>query len=186
MIPETISEQLKLPKIGQLGYVVPDINEGIAYCREVLGIRPWMLLDEKPEPCLQYGKEICIHLKIALAYAGSMQIELIQVMDGESLHLDHLTKPEGMLHHLGFMVQDVNRRLEECRRLGIGVLQRGTIRDAGFTVDYAYLDTVAPAGIILELIQWRLGPISLPVNKLVFNAVCRAGSRTLFRGRVIN
>ena len=186
MISDTISEQLRLPKIGQLGYVVPDVNEGIAYCREVLGIKPWMLLDEKPEPCLQYGKDVHIRLKIALAYAGPVQIELIQVIEGESLHLDHLAKTEGILHHLGFMVQDVGKRLEECRRLGIGVLQRGTIRDAGFTVDYAYLDTVAPAGIILELIQWRLGPISLPVNKLVFNAVCRAGSRTLFRGRVIN
>ncbi len=112
MIPGTISEQLRLPKIGQLGYVVPDIDEGIAYCRGVLGIKPWMLLDEKPEPCLQYGKEVHIRLKIALAYAGSMQIELIQVMDGESLHLDHLTKPEGMLHHLGFMVKNVNKRLE--------------------------------------------------------------------------
>lgn len=83
------------------------------------------------------------------------------------------------------MVQNLDKRLDACREMGIGILQRGTIKDIGLTIDYAYLDTVDEAGIILEFIQWRLGPIPLPINKLVHNLVCWAGSRTLLKGRVI-
>lgn len=185
MIPDTLREQLRLPKLGQIGHVVTDINETISYCKDAFGIGPWLLLDERPDPCNEKGKEIHPLLRIALAYAGPVQIELIQVMEGESLHLNHIKESKEGAHHLGFMVQDINKRLDACNKMGIGVLQRGTIRESGFKVDYAYLDTVDQAGIILELIQWRLGPIPLPTNRFTFNMVCWAGSKTLFRGRVI-
>lgn len=185
MIPDAVREELRLPEVGQVGYVVADIGKTIAYCKDTFGIGPWMLLDERPSPCIQKGLEVNPLLRIGLAYAGRVQIELIQVLEGESMHLSHLERPEAEVHHLGFVVRDIDRRLDECQRIGVDTLQRGTIRDSGFTVDYAYLDTVDRAGIILELIQWRLGPIPAPVSRSVHNFVCWAGSRTLFRGRII-
>lgn len=185
MISDDIKKQLRLPKLGQMGYVVTDIDKAIAYYKETVGISPWILLDERPDPCIEKGKEIDPLLRIALAYSGPVQIELIQVAEGESLHLNHIKESKEGVHHLGFMVQDIDSRLDACHKMGIGVLQRGTIKDTGLTVDYAYLDTIDRAGIILEFIQWRLGPIPLPINRFVFNVACWAGSRTLLKGRVI-
>jgi hypothetical protein len=116
---------------------------------------------------------------------GSVQVELIQVMEGESVHLNHPDKSSWRIHHLGFMVQDIDKRLKACQKLGIDVLQRGTIKDIGFTVDYAYLDTVQPAGVVIEIIQWRVGALPLPSNRLTFNILCLAGSGTFLKGRVI-
>jgi len=185
VIPDTVRKQLRLSKLGQIGYVVTDIDRTITYCKDAFGMSPWILLDERPDPCIQQGELIHPLLRIALAYAGPIQIELVQVMEGDTFHLRHTRELEGKIHHLGFMVQDVDKRLYDCEQMGIGVLQRGTIKDAGFTVDYAYLDTIGHAGVILELIQWRLGPLPFPTNRMVFNLVCLAGSWTVLKGRVI-
>ncbi len=184
-LPDDIAEKLKLPEVGQIGYVVRDVGETIAFCRDMYGIRPWMILEERPDPCIERGKEVHPVLRIGLAYAGPAQLELIQVVEGETFHSKHLEKPEAEVHHLGFMVQDLEKRLDACSGTGIEVLQRGTIRESGFNVDYAYLDTVEQAGIVLELIQWRLGPIPIPINRSMHNLVSRLGSATIFRGRII-
>ena len=186
MIPDSIVKELGLPKVAQIGYVVADLSEAIAFCRDAFGMRPWLVQEERPEPCVQRGEEVHPVLKIALTYAGPVQIELIEVLEGETFHLDHVREAKEGPHHLGFTVPDVDKRLDACRSMGIGVIQRGTIHETGFVVvDYAYLDTVDRAGIVLELIRWHLGPISVPFNRSLFNFVCRLGSRTLFRGRVV-
>ena len=185
MVPDTVKKRLRLPRLGQIGYVVTDVNETMSYYKDTFGVGPWILSDTKPEPCIENEKEVHPVLRIALAPVGSVQMELIQILEGESYHLNHLKESKGGLHHLGFMVRDLDRRLDACREMGICILQRGTIKDVGMTVDYAYLDTVDEAGIILEFIQWRMGPIPLPINRLVHNLVCWAGSRTLLKGRVI-
>jgi catechol 2,3-dioxygenase-like lactoylglutathione lyase family enzyme len=185
MVPKAVAKQLKLPRLGQIGYVVKDIDKAVLYYKDTLGIRPWMLLDERPEPCIEKDEEVHPLLRIALAYTGPIQLELIQVLEGESVHLKHPAESLWRVHHLGFMVQDIERRLNASQELGIGVLQRGTIKDIGFTVDYAYLDTVNEAGVVIEFIQWRLGALPLPVNRLVFNTLCLAGSGSFLKGRVI-
>jgi|GEM_PF-192308 len=185
MISEDIKRQLRLPGLGQLGYVVDDINKTIAYYKDIFGIGPWVLLDERPNPCVEKGKDVAPLFKIALAYMGPVQIELIEIAEGESFHLNHVKGSKGGVHHLGFMVHDLDQRVDACHKIGIEILQRGTIKDKGFIIDYAYLDTADQAGIILEFIRWRLGPIPLPINKLTFNIACWAGAKTLLKGQVI-
>jgi catechol 2,3-dioxygenase-like lactoylglutathione lyase family enzyme len=185
MMAESVVKHLKLPGLGQIGYVVKDVDKTVLYYKDTLGIRPWMLLDEKPEPCIEKGKEVHPLLRIALAYTGPIQLELIQVVEGESVHLNHPAESQWRVHHLGFMVQDIDKRLDACQKLGIGVLQRGTIKDVGFTVDYAYLDTLEEAGVVIEFIQWRVGALPLPTNRLIFNTLCGAGSGSFLKGRVV-
>src|SRR4030042_2727926 len=182
MVSESIVKKLKLPGLGQIGYVVQDIDKTVSYYKNTLGVRPWMLMEERPEPCIERGKEVHPLLRIALAYMGAVQIELIQVMEGESVHLNHPADSPWRIHHLGFMVQDINKRLDACRELGIDVLQRGTIKDIGFTVNYAYLDTVQEAGAVIEFIQWRLGALPLPVNWVFFYHFCSCGATPLPQG----
>jgi len=185
MISDAVKKQLGLPEVGQIGYVVTDVPNTITYYKDAFGISPWMLLDERPHPCIERGKEVHPLLRIALAYEDSVQLELIQVMEGETFHLNQVKEGKEEAHHLGFMVHNINKRLDDYRRRGIEILQRGTIKDSGLTIDYAYLDTVDEMGIIIELLQWRLGPVPLPVNRRVFNFLCLVGARTFLKGRVI-
>ena len=185
MVSSTVRKRLRLPKLGQVGYVVTDLEKTMAYYKDTLGMRPWILLDAKPDPCIERGQEIHPRLKIAVTYSGPVQIELIQVTEGESFHQRHLEQSKGGVHHLGFMVRNIDKRLDDCQSAGLSVLHRGTISDVAYTVDYAYLDTVEEAGIILEFIQIRLPLIPLPMNSLVHNIACLVGPRTLLKGRVV-
>jgi hypothetical protein len=185
LVPDHVRERLGLPRVGQVGYVVSDAHGSIDRHKDAYGLKPWLVIDTHSHDCVLRGSEVQSVLRIGLAYSGPVQVELIQVLEGESIHREHPNELEGEPHHLGFMVRDIDKRLSDCRRLGIGILQRGTIRETGITVDYAYLDTLDTAGIILELIQWRVGPVPMPTNRLVFNLVCAIGAKTVFRGRVI-
>ncbi len=154
---------LHLPKLGQIGMVVRDMEKTMNYYRDTFGIRPWVVFEGEPVFAVQRGENVNPTLKIGLSYIGDVQLELIQVLKGKTYHTDLLEKGEG-LHHLGFMVKDIEKRLEACSMLGIDVIQKGRISSKGFTVDYAYLDTVKIGGVIFEFIQTRLGPVKITMS----------------------
>jgi methylmalonyl-CoA/ethylmalonyl-CoA epimerase len=89
-------------------------------------------------------------LKTGFLYLGEVQIELIQVISGETLHTKFLEERGEGLHHLGFFVDDLENELTELEKEGIKVLDRGTVQGI---VKFAYLDTEEALGVILELIQ---------------------------------
>ncbi|MBM4325912.1 MAG: hypothetical protein FJ118_02000 [Deltaproteobacteria bacterium] len=159
------SNALNLPKVGQIGILVYDVEKTRAHYEKVYGIKPWIVFEKKPEFTIEKTGPVDATLKIATAYLGTVQLELIQVVSGRSYYNETLDVREG-LHHLGFMVNDLEKRLEICKANGIGVLQRGQIKLKLITVDYAYLDTAAQGGIIFELIQTRIGPIKMKMNRL--------------------
>ncbi len=173
MISPDIKKRLKLPKLSQVGYVVSDVAEAMSYYRDTLGLGPWMVRLEKPDPCIENDKRVYPSIKIAIAYMGSVQIELIQIMEGESFHLKHLEQSNGGIHHLGFNVQDIDKRLDACQKAGVGILQRNTIKGTGYTVECVYLDTFEQAGVIIEFIQARFGRIPLPNNRWTHSIAAR-------------
>lgn len=186
IVPNHVKSLLRLPNVGQIGYVVEDVYRAVKEWQIAHQRVPWLILDHN-HLCTFRRKQGRCTLRIALAYEGPLQIELIQVLDGETIHVGAASKPEGQFHHLGFMVRNLHHRIEHCERNGAQVIQKGTIKSAGFTVDYAYLDTSAIGGsdLILELIQWHLGPLQIPINRLVFSISCALGSWSVFRGKIV-
>lgn len=159
------SNALNLPKVGQIGILVYNVEKTRSHYEKVYSIKPWIVFEKKPEFAIERTGPVDATLKIATAYCGGVQLELIQVVSGRSYYNETLDVREG-LHHLGFMVNDLEKRLEICRANGIGVLQRGQIKLKLVTVDYAYLDTATQGGIIFELIQTRIGSIKMKMNWL--------------------
>lgn len=164
---------IKLPHLGQIGIVVYNATRTMEHL-ESLGIGPWMLWEGTPEFTIEKQGPVNASLKILMAYSGSVQIELIEVTSGRSYYNDTLDKREG-LHHLGYMVNNLEKRIEECKAAGIEVLQRGQIKSKGFTVDYAYMDTQASCGVIIEFIQSKLGPLPLKMNRFTHALACKLG-----------
>lgn len=155
---------LKVPRLGQLGIVVRDIDRTIDYYQGVFGIGPWAVFRGEPEWCLEAGERVSFLGRIAMAQAGSVQIELIQILEGRSLHSDFLGERDEGLHHVGFFVTDVAARVQAARDAGIEVLQHGRLKQLGLSIEYAYLDTTGTGGVIMEFIEPRFLGVPFPLR----------------------
>ena len=91
-------------------------------------------------------------MRLALAGAGP-QIELIEPLTGPSLYHEWLDEHGEGLHHIGMRVPDLQAGIRDMAERGWDVLQSG--RGYGLDGDggFAYLDTTAELGVILELIE---------------------------------
>jgi hypothetical protein len=185
LVSEEARASLGLPVVSQVGYVVEDVYLAIEAWRNTHGKGPWLVLDHD-HPLLLLGKSTRSKLRIGLAYEGPLQIELIQVLEGETIHRG-AAREQSRIHHLGFNVRDLGRRLEYCQRQGAKMLQRGTIRSAGMTVNYAYFEatSIGSPDLILELIEWRLGILPIPASRLLFSTLLTLGAWNVFRGKVV-
>ena len=85
-VPETVRKKLRLPVIGQLGFVVRDTEETARYYERVFGLGPWSIMDGETAECTNRGKPVTIRGKIGVAQVGAVQFELIQIQEGESIH----------------------------------------------------------------------------------------------------
>ncbi|MHA2225701.1 MAG: VOC family protein [Candidatus Hodarchaeales archaeon] len=132
----------KYSKIDQIGIVVQDVEATLKIYKEMFGVEPFWTL----ESAINSAK-----LKIGLFYFNEIQMELIQVLEGTSIHSTFLEQRGEGLHHLGFFIDDIQLELAYLEKCGINVLQRGMVLEM---VKFAYLDTEKSLGIILELIQF--------------------------------
>ncbi len=147
MTADDIKQQLQLPGVGQIGVVVEDVDRTIAFYESTFGIGPWDIREVGAPNVWDRGEEKQIKARLAFADFGQVEIELIQILEGDSLHLAFLREHGEGLHHLGFFVKDFAAKLEQAKAMGFEVLQVDPFGQA-----YAYLDTRQPGGIIFELI----------------------------------
>ncbi len=86
----------------------------------------------------------------AFAQSGSVELELIQVLEGETIHTEFLREKGEGLHHLRFKVDDLDAKLAGLAKEGIDVIFRKNLNG----VDFAYLNTDRFGGIMIELIEY--------------------------------
>jgi len=143
----------KLGEIKQVGIVVRDIEKAIKVYENVFGIGPFQIFELDSER-LQNVKvddtEGPLRARLAFAKSGDLEIELIQILEGRTVFTDFLDKYGEGIHHLGFLVQDLDLELEKMKASGIKVIQKGISRGKN---KYAYLDSAKTCGVIYELIQ---------------------------------
>jgi hypothetical protein len=80
-----------------------------------------------------------------------MMIELIELIEGKTIHEQFLKERGEGLHHLGFEVQDLKESVARAERLGFKVTQSWQREDG---LGFAYLDSDKIGGVIFEMIQW--------------------------------
>jgi len=141
--------KFKLETVDHIGIVVRDCEKVIETWERMFGIGPWAIREMSgttPE-----GKTVTA--KVAFAYMGDLEIELIQISKGKTLHSEFLeTHGEG-LHHLGFFVDDVDGEAASLVAKGAKVI----VQNPG----WIYLDCGGPGGVIFELMG-RRGKITGP------------------------
>lgn len=149
---------LQLPPLTQVGIVVPNLEETVAYYQEKLRIGPILRFPDFQklgyEETYYKGEPEKFNSAFAFFRLGDMEVEIIQPLYGRSIYRDFLEAGRQGLHHLGFDVYgDFDQRLAAYAELGIGVLMNGKGPNRAF----AYLDTEKIGGVIFELIE-RGGP----------------------------
>ena len=142
--------------IAQIALVVKDLEQSVQNWFHILGVGPWHFYTYG-EPLVKrmtrHGKPAEYRMRVALANVGPMRIELIEIMEGDTVYQEFVDQHGYGVHHLGILVDDMATALEQARAAGFEMTQDGS----GFGPDddghYAYLGTEAALGTTLELIQ---------------------------------
>jgi len=169
--------RMTLPNIHQIGILVKDITEAVAYYTKLLNIVRWYRSSTVKHEAIYQGKPITPDLDIVIAFQGALEIELIQVKGvEENVYSDMIGKCDGGIHHLGFMISGYDKKIEEMRANGVEVIQSGVITTKGSAVTrYAYLDTIRQCGIISEFIATTLKGLPMPHCRFIMDVGCITG-----------
>ena len=90
-------------------------------------------------------------MRVALGFArsGNVQIELIQPVRGEGIHVEFLARYGPGAHHLGFLVDDLDALVASAASEGFPKVMSGHFG----SVRLCYLDTFDARGLYVELIE---------------------------------
>ena len=105
-----------LPPVAQLGYVVRSIDASVALYEPLFG--PFRRMDGSVQGADYRGRLADCELRLAFAWSGSLEIELIEWVSGESPHREFLEKGREGMHHLQFRVEDCDAWVARLERLG--------------------------------------------------------------------
>jgi catechol 2,3-dioxygenase-like lactoylglutathione lyase family enzyme len=143
-------------RIDQVGLVVRDLDGTLRAYWHRLGVGPWRIYTYGPplvKDMTYRGRRQDHRMRVAFAMLGPLMLEVIQPLEGPSIYHEFLGTGREGLHHLAMYVDDFDGTVAALERLGYPVIQSG--RGYGLHGDgaYAYLDTAAELGLILEVAQ---------------------------------
>ena len=142
--------------ITQIALVVRDLDATVERYHGLFGIGPWHFYTYgKPlVRAMSYrGEPADYRMRLALSYFGPTRVELIELVEGDTVYGDFVEAHGYGVQHLGVLVDDMGAALREAADFGYEMTMDGS----GFGLDgdghYAYLDTEEDLGFVLELIQ---------------------------------
>lgn len=138
----------------QVAYVVTDLDESVRHWADVLGVGPWSVWTMGPDvvtEALYHGAPARFGFRHALAWSGSVQIELVEPFEGPSIFDDQLTAHGPGLNHIGRLADDHAAASAELVERGFTPLQSATFGASG---DGRFAYFASPNGdSIVELIH---------------------------------
>ena len=136
--------------IHQIGVIVKDLDKTVSFLTAI-GLGPFIIRNAKHSAATVKGKKESYEVRIAISQQGPLQFELIEYVEGKTIHKDFLdTKGEG-LHHIRFMVSDLDNVISKFSKIGIDVLQEDRFENGG---GIAYMDSGKTGGIVMGITQY--------------------------------
>jgi hypothetical protein len=96
---------------------------------------------------------------------GSPQYELIEPLDGPSIHADWLAERGEGFHHVGYVVSSVAQTTAEMEAAGHPVIARIHSFGAAGDGDAAYYDTADALGFLVEAVE---PPAAMPPTDFTY------------------
>jgi len=149
---------IKDGQLDQIGIVVSDIEKVASSFQNLLGIGPFEYFDmpgEVPDDSAEYyGNPGCWELKLAFAQSGPLKLELIQPVSGKSIFMDFLNEHGPGLHHLRYIVPDIEKCISGVKKKGFQIISKG--RGIHTNSTWAYIDTREILDGVLIEVRLRL------------------------------
>lgn len=111
---------LGLPAMDQVGFVYHDIEAAIAKYEPLFG--PFTRMNPGPYEYEYRGTPEESELKLAFGRSGDIEIELIEWVSGGTPHKEFLDAGREGMHHLRFIVDDMEAMVSKAAELGFGAV----------------------------------------------------------------
>jgi methylmalonyl-CoA/ethylmalonyl-CoA epimerase len=142
-----------LARIGaglfQQAFVVADLAAAESAARATLGCSEFVNL---PATDLDYdlrGERVSCAIALGFARSGNVQVEFLQPVRGQGLHVEFLASNGPGAHHLGYLVDDINDVVRLAEQHGFSRLMGSTFG----SLTFCYLDTFDEIGLYVELVE---------------------------------
>jgi hypothetical protein len=153
VVIEPSSLDVDLPELSQVGLVVTDLEASMEQYAGLLGVSPWSVFRFEPPELADTtyrGERTDQRWRLAIADTGTIEIELIEPIEGDNSYTAHLDEHGPGLHHVAcFAFDDPAGVVDQFEAGGVELLQSGVYQGGGFW----YLDTREELGTILEVVE---------------------------------
>ncbi|MEM7359316.1 MAG: VOC family protein [Pseudomonadota bacterium] len=142
----------KLPELMQFSFVVEDLESAIQHWAQNFHVGPFFVSEHIPyKSCLYLGQPIDLDMSVAIAYNGSIQIELVkQHNDSPSIFREFMLNRGDGLQHVAMISEDLSADLARYAANGVTPVQEGEAENG---TRFAYLNTDRIPGTMLELVS---------------------------------
>lgn len=136
----------------QVAWVVKDIAKAETFFTQIMGVKKFVHVDSQAQDNegTYLGQAGDWVIRIALAYAGDTQIELIQPLSGKSIFADDLARYGDAVQHVAYWIDEseYEAAAHHLEASGYPLIQgfKGRIGRVG------YFDTRAAIGVVTEII----------------------------------
>jgi len=141
--------------IVQVAVVVTDLEAYVTRHTAMVGDGPWRVYELGADNIRDYtlrGAPATGRTLLALN-DGRPQVEILQPLGGTSPHQEWFDTHGESMHHVGAVVESVDTTVAAAAAQGIGVISSGHGFGADGSGNFAYLDTHATLGMILEVFE---------------------------------
>jgi catechol 2,3-dioxygenase-like lactoylglutathione lyase family enzyme len=146
-----VAPGLDLGPIDQVAYVVESLDRSLSRYEAMFG--PFEVATFEMKDCTIRGRSGDCTLRLALNHSGPVEIELIEVVSGETIHSEHLKEHGEGLHHVRFRTDDFDRKLAALEAAGYRTVMQKRFNP---TLAFAYLESPPEMGAnVIELIEMR-------------------------------
>jgi 4-hydroxyphenylpyruvate dioxygenase-like putative hemolysin len=143
---------VRLPPVEQIGIVVRDADLAAEFFTSTFGWGPFKISEVEMKGFTYDGQTGDCRLKMAFARSGSVEIELIEVLEGETPHSYFLRRQGEGMQHLRFRVDDFDGMIAALAREGVDPLFHQ--RFPGIAA-FAYMKADMTSGLMVELFEMK-------------------------------
>jgi 4-hydroxyphenylpyruvate dioxygenase-like putative hemolysin len=173
-VQEKRPSMVTLGKMSHVGIVVRDMDKAVEYYGSVFGLGPFTTEVYDLKSFAYRGKTASARVKAAIAYSGPVFIELVQVLEGETVHTEFLRERGEGLQHVAFLVRNLDEKLKELAKSGVEPVMRlripidnpadqaGTAKKTRLELTEVYLDSDKIGGTMIQLMEFKEVPVTCP------------------------
>jgi hypothetical protein len=141
-------------QVVHVAYLVPDIDAAMRDWTRQLGIGPWTCIRDIELDATYNGEPLTLKIHEALAYAGTLQIQLVQSLNDPDVptpYQQRVTAGQWGMHHVAYFSDDTTRDLAAATAQGFGDVCEMRSADGG---RYYYLRSIeSPTELWIEFLQ---------------------------------